>query len=122
MKKTTQNPAREKNLLAVEIGKRIRSLRNAKGYTQEALAERSDCHSTYIGQLERGEKNATLESISKIATALDVSLSRLFEMSDEKPEKDDYPLLCYRLVAEHPKSEQAHLYAILREITEYRNS
>lgn len=111
----------EKNSLAVEIGKRIRIYRNAKGYTQEMLAERAECHTTYIGQLERGEKNATIESISKIAAALEISLSRLFEMSEENTVGDNFPLLCYRMVSEKPKEEQARLYAVLRAVEDYKN-
>lgn len=121
MKENQTRATREKGYLAAEIGKRIRAARTSKGYTQEKLAELSDCHSTYIGQLERGEKNATLESISKIAAALSVPLSRLFEMSEESETKDNYPLLCYRLIAGKTKSEQARLYSILSEIAEYRN-
>ena len=51
--------------IAKIIGDRIRAYRNQKGWSQEYLAEKADVHHTYIGQLERGEKNATIESISK---------------------------------------------------------
>ena len=66
--------------IAKTVGQRIRNYRTQLGYSQEKLAELSGCHPTYIGQLERGEKNATLESIEKISSALGVTLSRLFEM------------------------------------------
>ena len=49
--------------IAKRIGRRIRSYRVELGLSQEKLAEMSGCHSTYIGQIERGEKNATLESV-----------------------------------------------------------
>lgn len=65
--------------LAVEIGQRIRNYRIGNKQSQEQLAERSGLHPIYIGQVERGEKNATLESISKIAAGLGVALSTLFE-------------------------------------------
>lgn len=45
------------------IGKRIRGFRQRQGLSQEALAERCGLHATYIGQVERGEKNASMESI-----------------------------------------------------------
>ena len=61
------------------IGQRIRNYRTQQKLSQEKLAELSGCHPTYIGQVERGEKNATLESIEKIASALNIPLSRLFE-------------------------------------------
>ena len=62
------------NDLAEKIGQRIRNYRTQLGLSQEKLAELSGCHPTYIGQLERGEKNATLESIDKVAVSLNISL------------------------------------------------
>ena len=52
--------------IAKILGQRIRNYRTAKGLSQEKLAELSGCHPTYVGQIERGEKNATIESIEKI--------------------------------------------------------
>ena len=46
------------------VGQRIRNYRVRSKLSQEQLAERSGCHPTYIGQVERGEKNATLDSIA----------------------------------------------------------
>lgn len=65
--------------LSREIGKRIRNYRTQLKLSQEELAEKCSLHPTYIGQVERGEKNATIESISKIAVGLGVTLSTLFE-------------------------------------------
>ena len=48
------------------LGQRIRNYRTEKGWSQEKLAELAGCHPTYIGQIERAEKNATIESIEKI--------------------------------------------------------
>ena len=79
--------------IAKSVGQRIRNYRTQQGLSQEKLAELSGCHPTYIGQLERGEKNATLESIDKIATALNVSLSKLFEKLGGQEDGDkDIPL------------------------------
>ena len=68
--------------IAKFIGRRIRNYRTQRGLSQEKLAELSGCHPTYTGQVERSEKNATLESIEKIASALNVPLSQLFEKLD----------------------------------------
>ena len=61
------------------IGKRIRARRHALGMSQEALAERAGLHYTYIGQIERGEKNASIETMLKLCAALDTTLEKLFE-------------------------------------------
>jgi transcriptional regulator with XRE-family HTH domain len=60
------------------IGERLRNIRREKGLSQEELGHLSSLHSTYIGQLERGEKNATLESIEKVVGALEVTFEELF--------------------------------------------
>ncbi|MBZ5719313.1 MAG: helix-turn-helix domain-containing protein [Acidobacteriia bacterium] len=56
---------------------RIRELRLAKGISQEALADEAGLHRTYMGSVERGERNISLENIVRIATALGVSASDL---------------------------------------------
>ncbi len=67
----------EQNIREV-FGKRVRELRLSKGLSQENLAEKSSLHRTYVGAIERGEQNISIDNISKLATALDVSLEHLF--------------------------------------------
>ena len=62
--------------IAKSVGQRIRNYRNKLGLSQERLAELAGCHPTYIGQVERGEKNASLESIEKISSALKLPLEK----------------------------------------------
>ncbi len=70
---------------------------------QEDLAGKCGLHPTYTGQVERGEKNATLESISKIVTGLNVSLSTLFEDIEESTiDERSYPEKAYDLIQELP--------------------
>lgn len=68
---------REEKIL-IKFGERVRELRKKKGLSQEQLAYEADLHRTYIGMIERAEKNITLINIEKIAIALDVSISELF--------------------------------------------
>ena len=104
------------------VGQRIRNYRTGQGLSQERLAELAGCHPTYIGQVERGEKNATLESLAKIADALNVSLSTLFEKLDARAAAaEDLPLACYELLSAKTKDEQARLYRILLELDAYKN-
>ena len=105
------------------LGQRIRNYRTAKGLSQEKLAELSGCHHTYIGQIERGEKNATIESIEKISSALNISLSKLFEkLGDQEDLTRNIPLECYEFLSEKTKEEQERIYSILLEIDKYKNS
>ncbi len=109
--------------IAKILGQRIRNYRTAKGLSQEKLAELSGCHPTYIGQIERGEKNATIESIEKIAAALNVSLSKLFEkLGVQEDEARNIPLECYEFVSAKTKDEQEHIYRILIEMDKYKNN
>ena len=109
--------------IAKILGQRIRNYRTAKHLSQEKLAELSDCHPTYIGQIERGEKNATLERIAKIASALQVSLSELFEKLGEQGDGSrNIPLECYEFLSAKSKKEQEHLYRILLEMDCYKKN
>ena len=109
--------------IAKSVGQRIRNYRTQLGWSQEKLAELSGCHPTYIGQLERGEKNATLESIEKIASAMNIPLSKLFEKLGGKDSTEkDIPLKCYDFLSAKTKEEQEHLYRILLETDKYKNN
>ena len=109
--------------IARVLGKRIRNYRMDKGLSQEKLAELSGCHPTYIGQIERGEKNATIESIEKIAVALNVSLSKLFEKLGSKDDGvRNIPLECYEFLSAKTKSEQEQIYRILIDLDKYKKN
>jgi transcriptional regulator with XRE-family HTH domain len=66
-------------ILKIKFGHRVRELRYAKGLSQEALALACSLDRTYIGGVERGERNISLINIHKIALALDISPKELFE-------------------------------------------
>lgn len=61
----------------VSFGQRIKYLRHARSISQEELADAAGVHRTYIGMIERGEKNITLLTMLKLAEALDVTLCDL---------------------------------------------
>jgi transcriptional regulator with XRE-family HTH domain len=65
-----------------KFGERVRQLRKQKDISQEELAHRADLHRTYIGMIERAEKNITLLNIEKIANALEVKIPRLFKKNN----------------------------------------
>lgn len=65
--------------ITTRFGLRIRSLRLAQGESQEAFADLCGLHRTYIGAIERAEKTVTIETAQKLAVALGMSLSTLFQ-------------------------------------------
>lgn len=106
--------------LSVEIGQRIRSYRLQNGLNQEELAEKCGLHPTYIGQVERGEKNATIESISKIANGLSLSLSKLFENIGSSVDNNNYPTEVYNLMLSLPTNEQEKMLKIMQMIVQMK--
>lgn len=67
----------KKKDLKLQLGNRIRLLRKECGYSQESLAFECELDRTYIGAVERGERNISLENIAKVAKALSISISEL---------------------------------------------
>lgn len=70
---------------ANRFGEAVRKVRTAIGLTQEELADRSGLDRSYIGGVERGERNPTLTVIEKIAEGLGVTLAELFSYSTKGP-------------------------------------
>jgi transcriptional regulator with XRE-family HTH domain len=62
-----------------KFGKRIRELRQTRGFSQEDFADKCGFHRNYMGGVERGERNITFEGTVSIAKALKISLSDLFK-------------------------------------------
>ena len=63
--------------MLVKLGKRVKEYRIGKKLSQEELAAKANVHRTYIGMIERGEKNITITNLKKISDALEVDLSIL---------------------------------------------
>ncbi len=61
------------------VAKNIRELRQERGWSQDELAARAGLHRTYIGTIERAEQSITVDSMEKLATALNVKVARLLE-------------------------------------------
>ena len=67
-----------KKKIVVNFGNKVRELRNEKELSQTELASIANLHRTYIGMIERAEKNITLINIEKIANALEINIKELF--------------------------------------------
>lgn len=63
-----------------EFGLRVKQLRKEYGYSQEDLANKMGVHRTYVGMIERGEKNLTLLKIYQLANALELDIKELFDL------------------------------------------
>jgi len=72
-------PNQSKNKLLIKFGDKVREERIKRNYSQEHLAEKAGVHRTYIGMIERAEKNITLLNIEKISKALGLKPSRLLD-------------------------------------------
>ncbi|QZN78024.1 MULTISPECIES: helix-turn-helix domain-containing protein [unclassified Paenibacillus] len=106
------------------VGARIRALRKERGYSQESLGEKGGFHFSYIGQIERGEKNVSLVNLSKIAESLDVNLIQLFAYVDDEitisgAEQQIQEIIC--LLRASNKRELKMIKSIITEITNSKN-
>lgn len=81
------------------VGARIKVLRKEKGLSQEALGEKGGFHFTYIGQVERGEKNVSTVNLGKIAEALEVNVSQLFAYANENMKYTESEVIIQEIVS-----------------------
>lgn len=75
--------------IAELLGERIRDYRMKKGLSQEELAHRADMHTAHLGQIERGEKSPTIDSIEKIVNALGITFEELFSFETRPTENKE---------------------------------
>lgn len=101
--------------ISQKVGQRIRTYRQFRGLTQEELAEKAEVHPTYIGQVERGEKNLTVNTLEKILTASDLSFNDFFQHIDAQKE-NDMAGLCYEIIHRQEFKKQEEILRLLTNI------
>jgi transcriptional regulator with XRE-family HTH domain len=70
--------------LRLQFGRAVRRLRSAKGFSQEAFADAVGVHRTYMGAVERGETNISLDNVVRIAAGLGIKVSSLFSEAEHE--------------------------------------
>lgn len=107
------------NEITKELGSRIRYYRKRKKISQEKLAELCNLHPTYIGQVERGERNASIESIYKISIGLEVPVSKLLERINGTNSADTLPNKAYSLMMTMDQSHQKLMLSLMETVLRF---
>ncbi len=108
--------------ITITIGERLRCRRQELGYSQEYTSELAGLHPTYIGQVERGEKNLTIESLAKICVALDLPMEDVVCKIIVAESKHKEAQKCYDLIANQPLKDQKKLCMLIEDIIKYKES
>lgn len=109
------------------VGNRIRVIRRARGLTQEALAEKAELQPTYVGGVERGERNISLQTLEKIIEGLGITPYELFKFEEldmtettlEKKRKIDN---INNLLIERDEKEIEMIYKLVTDIIDVIDS
>ena len=101
---------------SIMVNERVRLYSVSSELSQAALAEKADLHTTYIGQIERGEKNPTIETLLKIANALDLSPELFFTHLSSGDETKSTAEECYQLLLGLSSQDQQHILEIIQHI------
>ena len=96
--------------LVYKLGVKIRMLRKAAGLTQNQLAEAADMSVNFIGYVERGQRAPSIQTLERIAQALNVAPKALFEFSED----EEHELLCDTLFATARKCTPDDLRALIQ--------
>jgi transcriptional regulator with XRE-family HTH domain len=76
--------SQQQDFYLVALGEVVHDLRQNQGLSQQDLADLANVHRTYVSDIERGARNLTVTTVTRIAGALDIQLSKLFRMVDER--------------------------------------
>jgi transcriptional regulator with XRE-family HTH domain len=107
-----------------ELGNRIRQYRKRAGLSQEKLALNAGITVSFLGDIERGHKKPSVESLEKLLTALNVSFVEFFDYeTDIRPPKDSSAHERLKLLLKwRPADEVEMIYAVAKRILEYNDS
>ena len=98
------------------LGRRIRALRNIKGWTQEELGKRADVNYKFIGEIERGRQNPSLNVLYKIASAMQVDLPELFRAEHEILDRKEIEAKILRILKKVTEEELRQVLLLLHTL------
>lgn len=98
------------------LGRRIRALRNMKGWTQEELGKEADVNYKFIGEIERGRQNPSLNVLYKIATAMQIDMSELFRAEHEILDRKEIETRIMKILKKLPEDELRQFLLVLHTL------
>jgi len=98
----------------VLLGRRIRSLRNVKGWTQQELGNQANVNYKFIGEIERGQQNPSFSVLAKIATALEVDLPELLRFEQEISDRKEIETRIREILKTIPNDALRQILMLLR--------
>ncbi len=96
------------------LGRRIRSLRNSIGLTQQELGNRADINYKFLGEVERGQQNPSFEILRRIAEALEIELTEMLRFEQEILVREDIEERIKQIVESIPDDMLRQLLMLLR--------
>ncbi|MEF2243427.1 MULTISPECIES: helix-turn-helix domain-containing protein [unclassified Paenibacillus] len=107
-----------------QIGDNIRNIRKSKGLSQEQLALRAEINASYMGQVERGEKNPTIDVLGKIAIALNTPLEKIVSLQTSSPKEEhdsDYAEKISHQLNGLSLKEQEVIYKLVKQMVQFKD-
>jgi len=98
------------------LGRRIRSLRNLKGWTQEVLGAEAEINYKFLGEIERGQQNPSFNVLIKIADALGVEPRLLFQIEHEVSERKEIEMRINEILKRLPDTTLNQVLLILNTL------
>lgn len=98
------------------MGRRIRALRNAKGWSQQELGNQADINYKFLGEIERGLQNPTVNILVKISKALNVDLPELFRFEHEIVGRKEIEAQIKQIFKTIPESDLRNMLMLLQAL------
>ncbi|MEK4508239.1 helix-turn-helix domain-containing protein [Paenibacillus sp. FSL K6-2524] len=110
--------------ISITVGEKIRELRQQRGFSQEKLAFKAGITPSYMGQIERGEKSPTIDTLDKVTRALNIELSDLFVFTSNETsdlETTHIDKITYQLLGRTPY-EQEEIFNFIKRLLKFRDN